>query len=85
MRKRIIKRLLPGILLGLYITAAVHAGEKNVTPQKVVDMVRKAVRLIQEKGPESAFPIISDPNGEFVDGELYVFSYNMDGTIVQHL
>jgi len=82
---RIFKSILPAIMLVIYISSNVQAEDKSVTVKKVMDMVRKAVKLIQEKGTEVAFPIISDPNGEFVDGELYVFSYNMDGDIVQHL
>ncbi len=82
---RIMKSLLSAVMLVIYISSNVQAEDKSVTVKKVMDMVRKAVKLIQEKGPDIAFPIISDPNGEFVDGELYVFSYNIDGTIVQHL
>ncbi|MDM8550545.1 cache domain-containing protein [Desulfobacterales bacterium HSG2] len=76
--------ILCGVLL-VFCTTAVQAGDQKVTPQQVIELVKKAVKLIQEKGPDQAFPILSDPKGEFVHGDLYVFTYNMDGTIVQHL
>lgn len=83
-----VKNLFVSILCGVFLgvcAVAVQAGDPKVTPQQAVEFVKKAVKLIQEKGPEQAFPILSDPKGEFVHGELYVFTYNMDGTIVQHL
>ncbi len=70
------------ICAGLILAQTALASE--ITPQKVVEHTRKAARLIEKMG-EAAFPLLSDPDGEYVDGDLYVFTYNMDGTIVQHL
>lgn len=73
-----------GILSAL-IAGQASAADPEITARKVMELVEKSVQLIQEKGPEAAFPILSDPDGEFVDGDLYVFTYDMDGTIIQHL
>ena len=82
------KKTLLAMFCGLMVAAfafSVHADTGKLTPQRVKATVEKAVKLIQEKGEAGAFPLLSDPNGEYVDGELYVFTYNMDGTIIQHL
>lgn len=84
MGKKIIMFLMLAAIL-LTTVYPVLAETQKITPQMAADHVKKAVRLIEEKGPDIAFPILSDPDGEYVDGELYVFTYNMEGTIIQHL
>ncbi len=72
-------------VLPLMISNQVRGQSIEITPQLVVEHVKKAVKLIEEKGPDIAFPILSDPEGEYIDGDLYVFTYDMEGTIIQHL
>jgi len=50
--------------------------------EDVVDLVDKAVALMDEQGIFPAFRQIMDPAGGFIKGELYVFVLNMKGTIV---
>jgi len=49
---------------------------------EVVDLVDKAISLMNEKGIFPAFRQIMDPAGGFIKGELYVFVLNQKGTIV---
>ncbi|MFH1139135.1 MAG: cache domain-containing protein [Pseudomonadota bacterium] len=65
--------------------AVVPAWAEPLTPQVVVDHVDKAVKLIEEQGEAAAFPLLTDPSGEWVKGELYVFVYDLSGNIVAHL
>ena len=67
----------------LLVITSLHAGE--ITPQRVVDHVDKAVQLIVDKGADEAFKLLTDPNSEWVDGDLYVFVYDFSGNIVAHL
>jgi hypothetical protein len=69
----------------LAFAVSLQADTQKMTPQRVANHVKKAVDLIVAKGANEAFPLLSDPNGAYVDGDLYVFTYNMEGTIVQHL
>ena len=57
----------------------------DLTPKAVMDHVDKSVKLIEEKGEDAAFPLLTDPNGEWVNGDLYVFIYDLSGNIVAHL
>ncbi len=49
-----------------------------------VAMVRRAVALIREQGPEQAYPEISNRAGTFVDRDLYVVVYQLDGKVLAH-
>jgi polar amino acid transport system substrate-binding protein len=57
--------------------------EKNITEEQVIALVQKAVKLLQETG-EEGLKKIGEPNGEFHQGELYVFVFNEDITTVAH-
>lgn len=82
MTKKMFKVMVCGLML-MAFAFSVQA-EQTISPTRVKNLVEKAVKLVEEKG-DAVFPLLSDPNGEFVDGDLYIFTYNMDGTIIQHL
>ncbi|ABN06876.1 Cache, type 2 domain protein [Methanocorpusculum labreanum Z] len=42
--------------------------------------VEKAYIYTQTHTKEEALRVFNDPNGEFIDGELYIFAYDMNGT-----
>jgi len=42
--------------------------------------VDRAVTYAQEHGKNSAISEFNNPNGTFIDGELYIFAYDMNGT-----
>ena len=33
-------------------------------------------------GKTAALSAFNDPKGEFIDGELYIFAYDMNGTVL---
>ena len=47
-------------------------------------MVEKAAALIKAEGREKALAEIGNPQGQFVKGEMYVFAYDLTGTMVVH-
>jgi len=49
-----------------------------------VAMVKKAVGAIKAEGPGKAYPEISNPSGKFVDGDLYIVVYGLDGLVLAH-
>ena len=74
------------LIVGLFVLTFVFPVlAADLTPQRVVDHVDKAVQLILDKGEAEAYPLLTDPKGEWVDGDLYVFIYNFNGDIVAHL
>jgi cytochrome c len=85
-RRKNMKKVMVASICGLLLLmgfSPVQASDKKIEPQLIVDTVKAAVALIAEKG-EAAFPILSQPNTKYNQGDLYVFTYNMDGVIIQH-
>lgn len=60
-----------------------HAEDRK---QMAVDLVNKAIEFYKAEGKDKAFAEISTPKGKFSkeNGELYVFVYDMSGTVVAH-
>jgi signal transduction histidine kinase len=47
-------------------------------------MVKKAVSAIKTEGSDKAYPEISNPSGKFVDRDLYIVVYGLDGMVLAH-
>lgn len=47
-------------------------------------MVEKAAAYFQANGKEKALKEFNNPKGPFVKGELYIFTYDMNGTMIAH-
>lgn len=52
------------------------------TRESVIALVDKAVSLVAEIGPRDAFRQFMLPEGEYVNGDLYIFVLNPVGTIL---
>jgi cytochrome c len=61
--------------------AALAAGASK---DDAVAMVKKAVSAIKSEGAGKAYPEISDPAGKFVDRDLYIVVYGLDGMVLAH-
>ena len=55
-----------------------------VTKDEAVAMVKKAVAAIKAEGAEKAYAEIDNPTGPFVDRDLYIVVYGMDGMVLAH-
>ncbi len=47
-------------------------------------MVKKAVSAIKSDGPDKAYAEINDKVGPFVDRDLYIVVYGLDGMVLAH-
>ena len=56
----------------------------GATKDEAVAMVKKAVAFIETEGPAAAYSAISDPQGQFVDRDLYIVVYGLDGMVLAH-
>lgn len=56
--------------------------ERTVTPEELKAFVINAYVYAQTKGKTAALAAFNDPNGEFIDGELYIFAGTMNGTVL---
>ena len=56
-----------------------------VTPaDEAKTMVEEAVVLLNAQGREKALAEVNNPKGKFVKGELYVFAYDLNATVIGH-
>ena len=51
---------------------------------EAVAMVKKAVAFIKEQGPEKAYAAFTGKDAQFIDRDLYVVVYQLDGKVLAH-
>lgn len=51
---------------------------------QLVAFVKKAVAYYKQNGTEKSFDEFSNPSGQFIAGELYIYAYDMAGNCVAH-
>ena len=81
--KRLIATMIGISFLVLVIGKVTFAAEFG-TATEAEALVKKAIQLIKADGKEKAFAEINNPKGKFVDRDLYVFVYDMDGRCIAH-
>jgi signal transduction histidine kinase len=75
------------ILAASVIAAALTGpaiGAQFATKDEAVAMVKKAVALIKQDGADKAYPQFDNKSGPFVDRDLYVVVYGLDGKVLAH-
>ncbi len=73
-----------GLLAAAAIVALAAPAFAGATAEQTKAFVERAVAHIKAAGPQKAFADFSRPDGGFVDGELYMFCYAMDGLNKAH-
>lgn len=56
----------------------------GATKDQAVAMVQKAVAYIKAQGADKAYAEIDNPSGQFVDRDLYIAVYGLDGMVLVH-
>jgi hypothetical protein len=74
--------IVAGLLALIVLTPARAA--TNATKDEAVAMVKKAVTYIKDQGPDKAYGEISNRTGKFVDRDLYIVVYQLDGKVLAH-
>ncbi|HZS84114.1 MAG TPA: cache domain-containing protein [Stellaceae bacterium] len=78
MKTIILTTLATALMLGTAI-----AGE-HASREEAEAMVKKAVAFIKANGTEKAYQEIDNRQGQFVDRDLYVVVYGLDGKCLAH-
>ncbi len=55
---------------------------RNDTRTDLYDTVDRAVSYVQANGKEKTLAVINDPDGQFVQGDLFVWAEGFDGTVL---
>lgn len=56
----------------------------DTRPDGITAFVDRAIARAQEKGKDAALREFNDPNGSFIQGDLYIFAYGTDGTTLAY-
>ncbi len=65
------------------LATAAHAGP-NASKDDAVAMVKKGIAFIKANGVEKGYAAISDKAGPFIDRDLYLVVYGLDGKCLAH-
>jgi cytochrome c len=60
------------------------AADTGATKAEAVAMVEKAVAYIKAQGADKAYAEIDNRSGQFVDRDLYIVVYGLDGMVLAH-
>ena len=74
-------------LVGLFVFALpVKATPAADNPQAkiAVGLVAQVQALVKEQGLEKAVPLVNDPKGSFVQGDIYVFIFDLSNVCHAH-
>jgi signal transduction histidine kinase len=77
--KKFVSVIAATVVLAGAAIAADGAGKEDA-----VAMVKKATAFIREQGPDKAYPEITNKAGRFIDRDLYVVVYQLDGKVLAH-
>ncbi|HEY9757464.1 MAG TPA: cache domain-containing protein [Oculatellaceae cyanobacterium] len=61
-------------------SVAVPANNSTASPEELVAFVEKAFEYAHVNGQDAALREFNNQTGQFVDGELYIFAYDTNGT-----
>jgi signal transduction histidine kinase len=75
--KNLLKYLLMGCAALMFTTGA-GAAEKG-TADEAVAMVKKAAEFLKKNGKEKAFAEFNNPKGQFIQKDLYIFTFLANG------
>lgn len=77
-------RIAAGLAACLMLTLPAHAKEGNATKEDALSAVKKGVVFIKANGKEKGYAEVSNKQGQFVDRDLYLVVYGLDGTVRAH-
>jgi len=75
------------IVLAMMLVVGCTSGTaqgKRGTPAEAEALAKKAVEYVKANGTEKSIASFNDANGKFVDGDLYILLYTMEGKCLAH-
>ncbi len=66
------------VMTALLATSA-YAANERASADDCVALVKKAVAYVKANGKDKAFAEFNNPKGQFIDRNLYIFVYDLNG------
>ena len=76
--------LLPAASLVITLACGSATAAEFATKEEAIAMVKKAVTLIKEQGPDNAYVEFSNKGSRFHDRDLYITVLDLDGKVLAH-
>ena len=74
-----------GVIAATFATGAgVMAAGDQASKEEAIAMVKKGVAFMKANGKEKGHAEISNKKGQFIDRDLYLVVYGLDGTVRAH-
>ncbi|RNC71446.1 MAG: histidine kinase [Desulfuromonadales bacterium] len=78
------KRILSLILAGLFVLGLTTVAFADSSPDQAKALVKEAVAYVKANGKDKALAEFSNPKGQFVKADLYIFVVDMNGVMIAH-
>lgn len=72
------------VAIALLASSTFASATDGATKDDAVTMVKAAVAAIKSDGPEKAYAAFDDKGGKFIDRDLYIVVYGLDGKVLAH-
>ncbi len=81
MRFHFFKLITVALFAALLHSVAFAVGE-HATKEEAVTFVKKAIDYVKQNGREKAMAEFSNPQGQFIDRELYIVAVDLNGIVL---
>jgi cytochrome c len=78
------KKLLVGLVVGLFMVGSLVSAFASTNAEEAKNLIEKGIAFYKANGKEKALAEFSNPKGQFVKGELYIFIWSSTGTVLAH-
>ena len=78
------KKLMQLAPVALILASSLALANTNATPDDATAMVKKGVAFMKANGKDKGHAEISNKDGQFIDRDLYLVVYGLDGTVRAH-
>lgn len=78
------KRLFLALLFTAMAAAPVLAADEFGSRDEAQAMVERAAQFLKTQGKDKALAEFGNPKGQFIDRDLYIIAYALDGTRLAH-
>jgi signal transduction histidine kinase len=78
------KKLLMVMVAGLFVFSLITPVFAGGSADEAAALIEKSIAFYKANGKEKALAEISNPGGQFVKGDLYVFLWDLNGTVIAH-
>jgi cytochrome c len=78
------KKGLMVVVAGLFLMSLIGFAFASGSADEAKALIEKGIAFYKANGKEKALAEFSNPKGQFIKGDLYVFIWSLNGTVLAH-